>query len=225
VRGHAERDVANGIGRSVAAPMERSLKNGATPAVGRRISVHDDRATGGPMNRPRFPLALVVLGVCLPVSADPKIDTPAKPVGADLVEKATVRLAQVDVTVAGRLGAQKVLDASDFTLRVGDRTIDRLLVDFVCSAATPSAAVRAPTYVLYFDQRHLTVPGRRRALGIARDLVRAGTLGPGDFVYEVRMLDGDQELGRGERKFRAAEPAPGIAAAPSRWPDSNEDRP
>ena len=40
-----------------------------------------------------------------------------------------------------------------------------------------------------------------------RDLVRAGTLGPGGFVYEVRILAGDKELARAERKFRVDEPA------------------
>jgi hypothetical protein len=40
-----------------------------------------------------------------------------------------------------------------------------------------------------------------------RDLVRAGTLGPGSFVYEVRILAGDKEIARGERKFHVAETA------------------
>jgi hypothetical protein len=49
---------------------------------------------------------------------------------------------------------------------------------------------------------------------VTRDLVRAGTMGPGEFVYTIRVLDQDRELGRGERKFQVAGPPPAAAATP-----------
>jgi VWFA-related protein len=130
------------------------------------------------MKRSYVSLAFAVFVACLPASAGPEADGAPKPARSDLVESARVRLAQVDVTVAGPPGASAGLGASDFTLEVGGRTIGGLLVDFVGSttaapreAPAAAAPVRPATYVLYFDQRHLTTTGRRRALGIARDLL------------------------------------------------------
>jgi VWFA-related protein len=102
-------------------------------------------------------------------------DTP-HPTG--LVEEAETRLAQLDVTVTGPRDVVSDLGPSDFKLKVHMRWLEEFEVDRSCAtsaqagAAAAREAVSPPvSYVFYFDQPHLTLPGRARALDIARDLV------------------------------------------------------
>jgi hypothetical protein len=49
-----------------------------------------------------------------------------------------------------------------------------------------------------------------------RDLVRANTLGPGVFFYEVRVLEDGREIARGERGFRVSDATMAVRIRPSR---------
>ena len=77
---------------------------------------------------------------------------------------------------------------------MGGRKVDRVLADGVCSTAAPSQeaatapeespdpaapATRLTTWLLYFDQPHLTQSGRARAIHLARDALPQ-ILGKGD---------------------------------------------
>ena len=123
-------------------------------------------------------LALILV---LPFTFPPQAKETAAEGSAEsrLVEKAEVRLAQLDVTVrhAGKNAAG--LRPADFSLQVGGREIQAFEVDALCTeisseGAEPAASLGTrtrATCVLYFDQRHLTAGGRSRAFEIARDLV------------------------------------------------------
>ena len=110
---------------------------------------------------------------------DAKETAAEDPAESGLVEEAQARLAQVDVTVrcAGKSAAG--LGPADFSLQVGGREIESFEVDALCPETSSEGAEPAisseprhqATYVLYFDQRHLTAGGRSRAFEIARDLV------------------------------------------------------
>jgi len=80
---------------------------------------------------------LLALGTAL--SADPPPEPPEEsPREIGLVEEATGRLAQVDVTVSGPPEAIGSLEAADFELLVGGRFIEKFLVDRICNM--PGAA-------------------------------------------------------------------------------------
>src|SRR6267142_4545902 len=113
-------------------------------------------------------------------------DPPDKPSDVGLVERATTRLAQIDVTVAGPKGAIEGLTAADFEVRVMDKIVSNVILDDLCIAqpssprATPpevALEARAPgksppetpraamaTYLLYFDMSHLTQSGRQDSI-------------------------------------------------------------
>lgn len=105
-----------------------------------------------------------------------------RPKKIGLVERAGTRLAQIDVTVIGPAEAIEALTDEDFKVKVNLTRLKQFRVDRLCgplSSATgadalPSAAPSrgsTPTYLLYFDQPHLTLPGRQNALDLARKLV------------------------------------------------------
>jgi VWFA-related protein len=113
-------------------------------------------------------------------------DNPKTPRRTELVEEAESRLAQLDVTVTGPPDVVSSLGRADFKLKVHMRWLDEFEVDRHCAPADgrealapPDAARPAVIYLFYFDQPFLTLPGRARAMDIARELV-AGLVVDGD---------------------------------------------
>jgi VWFA-related protein len=96
----------------------------------------------------------------------------------ELVEEAATRLAQLDVTVTGPPDVVSSLGRADFELKVHFRWLEAFEADSHCA---PPEAEGVPTrqeaqrpsvsYLFYFDQPHLTLPGRARAMDVARELV------------------------------------------------------
>ncbi len=122
------------------------------------------------------------------LAADPS--PPPRDLG--LTEKASSRLAQIDVTVEGAKDAIEGLTAGDFEVRLNDKIVPKLFVDDLCVAAQPpppahkakgapeaepaTPASAAPksvpaTFLFYFDMVHLTQSGRQGAIAAARDVV------------------------------------------------------
>jgi len=110
-----------------------------------------------------------------------------EPRRTDLVETAERRLVQIDVTVTGKAEALAELEADDFRLSIGTTRIEEFTVDDVCQlpdeppteqveagieeqATTVSVRPRA-SFLFYFDQHHLTMAGRARAIDVAQDLI------------------------------------------------------
>src|SRR5262245_24090617 len=106
-----------------------------------------------------------------------------------LIEHATSRLAQIDVTVTGDDRAVTGLTAADFELRINHKLISQFIVDDFCQRATgntdtalsqpdttPITSSEPPrtattTYLFYFDMAHLTQIGRQTAIESARELL------------------------------------------------------
>lgn len=139
-----------------------------------------------------------------------------------LTERASTRLAQLDVTVTGPEEAISRLTADDFELVVGGRPYDEFLVDSICPppgepppatqiatapAANEPTATPAPTprrrpsnFLFYFDQHNLTAEGRAQAILTARDLVdelvvegnRAMVVSSGEETVVFAELTGDR---------------------------------
>ncbi len=141
------------------------------------------------MTRRTVVFALVAAVVAAALAADPE-ETP-KNVG--LVEQASTRLAQLDVTVSGPKGGISGLTAADFEVRLNQKLVPNLFVDDLCVAqpgapgaappqapaeasidAKPEAEIGKPsvaTYLLYFDRPHQTQSGRRGAIDAAREML------------------------------------------------------
>ena len=122
-------------------------------------------------------------------------DAPEHPRDVGLIERASTRLAQIDVTVFGPKDAVGGLTAAEFEVRVNHRVVTNILVDDLClaearlpaaappeppagtvPAPTPAAPAETPratvaTYFLYFDMPHLTQSGRRGAIDAAREML------------------------------------------------------
>ena len=119
---------------------------------------------------------------------------PETPRDVGLTERASTRLAQIDVTVSGPKAAIGGLTAADFEVRLNDRLVPHVIVDALCGeardvqpappgdaaprrdavAATPAPHGTAPTpvtYLLYFDQPHLTQAGRQASIEAARAML------------------------------------------------------
>ena len=121
---------------------------------------------------PLLPLALAAL---LPLGGAAEPAPEQKPQSIGLVEKAGAHLAQLDVTVSGPRDAASRLTPADFEVWVARQRIETFNLDAVCSAADASpapgaVAPRPVNFLFYFDQRHLSPPGRRRALEAARTM-------------------------------------------------------
>ena len=135
-----------------------------------------------------------VLGVAAAVAATALAADPQQaPKDVGLVERASTRLAQLDVTVSGPTGQISGLTSTDFQVRLNHKIVPNLLVDDLCIAqpVAPRAAqsdktgetpteVTAPTeagkastatYLLYFDMPHLTQSGRKGAIDAARAMI------------------------------------------------------
>ncbi len=126
---------------------------------------------------PRARTALLAAAAAGLASAGPAARATQDPRPSAIVEQAESRLAQVDVAVRGPLEIAGDLGAPDFRLKVHTRRIEQFGVDRQCgprsAAETEGQAPARPAliYVFYFDQPHLTLAGRARALDIARELL------------------------------------------------------
>ncbi len=118
-------------------------------------------------------------------------DPPEQPRDVGLMERASTRLAQIDVTVSGPKTAIEGLTAADFEVKLNDKTVPKVTVDDLCVAqpaspaavpprsiatTTPESSFEAPrsataTYLFYFDMPHLTQSGRRGSIDAARDML------------------------------------------------------
>jgi VWFA-related protein len=134
-------------------------------------------------------LLLGLVPACLPGAASAATDPRDPPRETTLVEQTESRLVQLDVTVTGPREVASDLGLADFSLKVHGRRLEAFEVDRDCAppgAGDPAAPYRARrpavSYLLYFDQPHLTLPGRARALDLARDVVTR------------LMLDGSQAM-------------------------------
>ena len=127
------------------------------------------------------------------LGADPPQAPAETPKDVGLVEQASTRLAQLDVTVSGPKGGVQGLTAADFEVRINHKLIPNLFVDDLCVPPPAATAVTTPespgehpvltqpqtevgkpsvaTYLLYFDMVHLTQPGRRDAIDAAREMI------------------------------------------------------
>ena len=118
------------------------------------------------MTRRLTALAAAALLVSTARPADDRAERPQ----LDLTETAEARLAQLDVTVYGPADVVGTLTAEDFQLRIQATTIRDLRVDRLCDSSSTTTQAVAPSYLLYFDQPHLTLAGRQNAIDIARQL-------------------------------------------------------
>ncbi len=128
-------------------------------------------------------LALAWLLILLPpAGALAAENAPAseKPKSIGLVEKAGVRLVQLDVTLSGKPDAISRLSRDDFEVWLGSQQIKDFQFDVVGTlsaaeepkeGAATRGTPRPATYLFYFDQRHLTNAGRRRALDMAAEMI------------------------------------------------------
>ncbi len=108
--------------------------------------------------------AIAALAPLAGLSAEkPAAEEPRK---IGLLEKAGAHLVQVDLTVRGPREAASRIQADDVQIKVAGKQIERFQLDSLCEAES-----RPASFLIYFDQRHLTPVGRRRALRTARDMV------------------------------------------------------
>ncbi len=104
-----------------------------------------------------------------------------------LMEEATARLAQIDVSVDGPRETIASLTEKDFEIWVAGRKVERFVLDRLCADGGSARAVAAgkirgapldepppippTTYVFYFDQSHLTAAGRQGAIDAAKVMI------------------------------------------------------
>jgi len=101
-----------------------------------------------------------------------------------IVETTGARLAQLDVTLFGPKDVIDGLRKEDFEVKIDHRRLGDFLLDRLCGEGTPAqrpdalappeppvAAFRPVSYMLYFDHPHLTMPGRQRAIDLAREIL------------------------------------------------------
>lgn len=104
-------------------------------------------------------------------------DNREAPRETDLVERAAARLAQVEISVQGAPEDVVALRPQDFKLRVHLRRIREFELDRHCPAPhepAPAESGYGPgTFLFYFDQPHLTMAGRARAIDLAGELIDA----------------------------------------------------
>lgn len=121
----------------------------------------------------RTGIAMLALLVCL--GADQKTDEP-KEVG--LVERAETSLAQLDITAIGPPEVVSNLKEEDFRISLSGNRLKSFQIDRLCPVvkeAPPGAVEEIPaappaSYLFYFDQSHLTMAGRQRALDLALEV-------------------------------------------------------
>ena len=142
-------------------------------------------------------LAIVTLfGQTNPSTQDPAPVPQEEPRPTEILERTTSRLVQIDVSVTGSAEAIVGLTRPDFDIFVQGRPIDSFTVDPICDvdeylmasknkklprrSAEPTSAEAVPpprpkraaaTYLLYFDQHHLTMAGRHGSIDAAREIL------------------------------------------------------
>lgn len=136
-------------------------------------------------SRVRSGLIAAVL-VAGPAGPAARAQTAAPPKDVGLLERAEARLAQLDFSVTGPAELVTGLTADDFRIKIGFKFLDTFQLDRHCGPAgeaeadgelaaegrsSPALALRGASYLFYFDQPHLTLGGRQRALDLARELV------------------------------------------------------
>ncbi|HET9300096.1 MAG TPA: hypothetical protein VFO11_09125, partial [Candidatus Polarisedimenticolaceae bacterium] len=119
---------------------------------------------------------------------------PSSPLDLGVTEETGTALAQIDVTLTGPPEALALVRQGSFQLWVGGKKFETFTADGVCPAATARAkgkaeeatpapegasAARPASWLLYFDQWHLTQSGRARAIQLAKDTLPQ-ILGKGD---------------------------------------------
>ncbi|HXV77683.1 MAG TPA: hypothetical protein VD788_15320, partial [Candidatus Polarisedimenticolaceae bacterium] len=134
--------------------------------------------------RPGRWLAIALAAACVSAATAARAQSDRterdRPREIGLEERAGRSLAQIDITVVGPPEIVRSLTADDFKIRVQLERVDEFELDRLCGAATaagtagavlPSAGPPGASYLFYFDQPHLTMGGRLRAIEIARALV------------------------------------------------------
>jgi VWFA-related protein len=118
---------------------------------------------------------------------------PEIPAESGIVETTESRLAQIDVSVSGPPEVLATLTRSDFEVSVNRRKVPDFFLDVSClepvepvqsvespgagaaadepSAAPPAPRPRGASYLIYFDQAHLTQGGRQVSMDLAREIV------------------------------------------------------
>jgi hypothetical protein len=132
---------------------------------------------------------LALLSLALLAATDEAPSSP--PIDLGVTEETGTVLGQIDVTLTGEPEALAQVGPGSFELWVGGRKVERFLADGLCPAADPVASTVGPstervepprhpaTWILYFDQPHLTFAGRARAIRLARESL-PHILRPGD---------------------------------------------
>ncbi len=136
------------------------------------------------MMRLQVHLFAIVFCVLLPLTFFPAVgqeDEPPPPRDIGLQETDVKGIVQVDVSTSGPAAVLRNLTAGDFQIVVDGREISKIKVDPVCSGQVAGAAGGVPesaadrqagiSYMFYFDQFHLKMDGRARALDLARELI------------------------------------------------------
>ena len=155
----------------------------------------------------------MVFSTFLASAAGPAVTEQPTPTG--LEEKLEKRLVQFDVAVEGDPDAIRAITAKDVAVYVGEHEIQGLIVDPFCgdsptptpSLAQPKAPAEQParrraTFILFFDQPHLTLPGRTRSLEVSRELIarlvvngaRASIVSSGKRLEAIVPLTDNPEL-------------------------------
>ncbi|HET9298407.1 MAG TPA: hypothetical protein VFO11_00590, partial [Candidatus Polarisedimenticolaceae bacterium] len=136
-------------------------------------------------------VGIAMLSLALLAAKEEPRSTP--PLDLGVTEETGTALGQIDVTLTGKPEALAQVGAGSFELWVNSQKVETFLADGICPAAgppPPGAEVasedtpqelphRPATWILYFDQPHLTSQGRARAIRMARDSL-PGIFQPGD---------------------------------------------
>mgnify|MGYP001029080306 CR=1 FL=1 len=141
------------------------------------------------MRKPVVPILLLTLAFSFPQVPGGKEPEPERPADSGFVEKAGTHLGQIDVSLSGDPAVLDSRRAEDFEVRVLQRIVEGAIVDRVCApddsrpqalappgipaSASPSieSRTRPATHLFYFDQPHLTMAGRQRAIDLAREMI------------------------------------------------------
>ena len=152
---------------------------------------------------PRSAVLPILLASLALGTARAEEEPPDTPLDLGVSEGTGAALEQLDVTLTGPPEALRRVRPESFRLWVNRERVDRFRADSVCEPAGEGPAVegesgtepvaarpRPGTWILYFDQPHLTMAGRARAIQLARDALPR-ILGPGDrasIVSSARTL-------------------------------------
>jgi len=135
------------------------------------------------MARHAFALALLAT-LAGTTHGEPQDPEAARPRRTGLVEEVGRELVQLDVRIEGPPELVASLGPADLDIVVGGHWIEQFTLDRVCTSDTETGRTEADgaagtavapayrtSYLFYFDQHHLKIDGRARALELARGLV------------------------------------------------------